>query len=163
MMKWIITLVLLFPSLSFADAAPSKYEELRKKRPEIQAYFESLLVRKMANDVAVAMTINGFSDTEIQNVLGGASFRNYSTRVMETPRMKQALQRFLNRLLKPGVLEVAFEKRAEELAAQRNASFALAIQELISAQQRLHLDEKPIVKLSFWERAWRYVTRDLLP
>lgn len=155
-----LLIALLFPCIALADPS-SPFDRLRQERPEIQKYFQSLVVRSLANDVANAMAANGFSDDKIFAVLHGPDFESFSRHVVKSPRVEKALNDLLDQLLAPGALEAMFQKKYRELAAQQQASMVLAVEELLRAQRVGLPQETKKEPPTFWQKIWDHFRKAL--
>jgi hypothetical protein len=165
----LLALSLLLPSLSAGEPLPEKtaplseFDRLRQERPMLRDYFESLASRTLANHLAAEMTRRGFPEEQIRAVLSSPSFSSFSRRVLADGRSQRAMNRFLDRLLAPGALEAMVRKKSVELATRRQAAMALAVEDLVRAQQqRILSEETHPTKEGFWSRIWKSMIRDLL-
>lgn len=125
-MKQILSIFLLL-SFFVGDAHASDSDVLR-------AQLESLTIRRLAIDVSLNLRGKGFREEEISAVLNGPGFHRFSQAVLDQPKLKASIDRFVAILNNPESRNFLLQRNSDSIAVQQ-AQFLLTLQQKLREKQ----------------------------
>jgi hypothetical protein len=123
---------------------------------------KAVITRQIANDISKGLKTRGFSELEIQERLKGRDFDQFAHRVLSSPRLERSLDRLIDRIMAPGVLEAAFAKARQKRQEEARNQLLMAVEEMMKNRKRLQGEEAERKVPSFWDRLWARLKKDLI-
>lgn len=148
----------------------SSYEEVKKSanilrdhRADIREFFIEMAVRKIQMDVTSTLKQKRFADVDIEKVVNSDAMTNLLQRIRKNPTIQAKVDKYVNKLLQPGVIEAYVMKQREQLEKQIEGDVVIARSELRKSgsfreREEVFIDQD---QRSFAKKLWDHLVNDL--
>ncbi|MCB0326639.1 MAG: hypothetical protein KDD52_03385 [Bdellovibrionales bacterium] len=118
---WIVFFLIPFhvlaqENLSVNEKIERNYQEIRKQRHDVEQFITDFILRKVSIRMAQNLSMQGFDEAQIQQVLQGEAFAGLIEKIRSSKPLQQEISKWISSILEPGVLEEEVRKRRDALA-----------------------------------------------